>query len=109
MGRALMAAVTLLLLTAVATAGGPNSGFREWPSNGYGYGYGTYQDYYVRQYAWPVNPQYGYGGRYYGGANSYDEDVRRIQAAHSRARYYSHPMSLMNQPPQYAPRYGWGW
>jgi hypothetical protein len=37
------------------------------------------------------------------------EAVRRIQAEHSRSRYYTHPRSLMNQPPQYPPYRYWGY
>ena len=57
-------------------------------------------------------PYYGVGrgGAYYGSGISHADAVRRIMAAHSPDRYYTHPRSLYNGPPAYyAPSYGWGY
>ncbi len=78
-----------------------------------------YRDYYQPNYA----PNYGYqvnnywpggwaGPRYYGsygGSDPHSEAVRRIMAAHSRYRYYTHPRSLYNSPPGEADYFGWQW
>jgi len=75
----------------------------------------TYGDNYGPNYA----PNYGYqannsyyGGwrqPYYAGPESYAEAARRIKAAHSRYRYFTHPLSLQNAPPTQADYYGWGY
>jgi hypothetical protein len=74
-----------------------------------------YGDYYTPAYT----PNYGYqvNNSYYGGwqqpscssPESYAEAARRIKAAHSRYRYFTHPLSLQNSPPTQADYYGWGY
>jgi len=64
---------------------------------------------YAPNYGLEVNNYYGSIGPY---APQYDPHtlaVERIKAAHSRARYYTHPLSQMNQPPAQVDYYGWGW
>ena len=65
---------------------------------------------YSPNYGYQVNNYYG-GWRqpYYAGYESHDEAVRRIMAAHSRYRYYTHPLSLQNASPTQADYYGWGY
>ena len=70
-------------------------------------------------YYWPTAaPNYGYqvnnyysGPRqpYYGNFEPYDQAVQRIEAAHSRYRYFTHPLSLQNSPPTQADYFGWGY
>jgi hypothetical protein len=108
----LVAAAIAALAAGQATAA---SGFREVPQGYYGYGPAGAYDLYGRMYFGPAVPSYGYGygygARAYGYQNSdpHGEAVRRIQAEHSRSRYYTHPRSLMNQPPQYPPYRYWGY
>jgi hypothetical protein len=76
-----------------------------------------YRDYYPPNYA----PNYGYqvnnyyrgerAGPYYSysGTDPHTEAVRRIMAAHSRYRYYTHPRALDNSPPTQADYFGWGY
>ena len=67
--------------------------------------YGGYVPNYVPNYGYQVNSYYdGWHRPYY---ESYDEAVQRIRAAHSRYRYYTHPLSLQNSPPTQADYYGW--
>lgn len=53
-----------------------------------------------------------YGGPasgYYRGNDPHSQAVQRIMAAHSRYRYYTHPLSLQNSPPTQADYFGWGY
>ena len=64
---------------------------------------------YTPNYGYQVNNynNYNYGGfrrPYY---ESFDEAAQRIRAAHSRYRYFTHPLSLENAPPTQADYYGW--
>jgi hypothetical protein len=71
--------------------------------NPYGDGYGPN---YAPNYGYQVNNYYGGGYRpYY--AETYEEAAQRIRAAHSRYRYFTHPLSLQNAPPTQADYYGW--
>ncbi len=85
---AVVAIVTLVSSTALAEPGRYRgySGY----SYGGGYGHGGYYG-------------HGYGGGYRYRSNSHSDAVLRIQANHSRYRYYSHPRSYYNSPPY---RYG---
>ncbi|MFZ5833698.1 MAG: hypothetical protein ACOY3P_26730 [Planctomycetota bacterium] len=76
------------------------------------YGYPVVErGFYVRTYGYGgPGFGYGYGGGGWGhGYNSHEEAVRRIQATHSRSRWFTHPLSLENAPPRldYDPRRGW--
>ncbi|MGA2064067.1 MAG: hypothetical protein ABSG86_03815 [Thermoguttaceae bacterium] len=68
-----------------------------------------YRPYYVPGYGAPY-PCYGWAPQpNYAGPQAYEDSVRRIMAAHSRYRYFTHPLSLQNAPPTQADYYGWGW
>ncbi len=64
--------------------------------------------YYAPNYGYQVNNYYNpsWPRSYY---ESYDQAVQRIEAAHSRYRYFTHPLSLQNSPPVQADYYGWGY
>ena len=73
--------------------------------------YGAYDMNYPPNYGYQINNYY-YGGLqplYYGNFEPYDQAVRRIEAAHSRYRYFTHPLSLQNSPPTQADYFGWGY
>jgi hypothetical protein len=81
-------------------------GFREVPQRGYGPSV-VVQNYFFPGYGYGYGDRRGgYGGGFYDG-DSHTEAVRRIQATHSRSRYYTHPRSLINAPPRldYDPRW----
>jgi len=74
-----------------------------WYRDGYGSNYPPNYGYQVNNY------NYNYGNwpqPYY---ESFDEAARRIRAAHSRYRYFTHPLALDNSPPTQADYYGWGY
>ena len=89
-------AAAILGFCGTARADGPY-----WNSNGSNY---------APNYGYQVNNYYG-GWRqpYYGGYETYDQAVQRIEAAHSRYRYFTHPLSLQNGPPVPTDYYGWGY
>jgi hypothetical protein len=80
-----------------------------------GYPYGGYGNNYSPNYGYQVNnyyaggyaPQYGYGQSCYNGYESFPAAAARIRAEHSRARYFTHPLSLQNGPPVPYGYYGW--
>ncbi len=81
---AVVAILTLVSSTALAEPGH----YRGYGGYGYGYGYGHGGHYGQR-----------YGGGHHYRSNSHLDAVLRIQANHSRYRYYSHPRSRYNSPP----------
>ena len=105
--RQILVLAVLGVVAVWANQADGQTGFREIP-NGYG-GRAGY-DYYVPGYFIPAVPAYGYRpGRTYNDPHA--EAVRRIQATHSRSRFYTHPQSLYNgQPrPDYDPRWPYGY
>jgi hypothetical protein len=66
---------------------------------------------YAPNYGYQVNNYYGgwTPGYYNGSANDFSLGAQRIKAAHSRYRYFTHPMSLQNSPPTQADYFGWDW
>ncbi len=75
--------------------------------NPYSFDYGPN---YAPNYGYQVNNYSYYGGWYRPNyAESFDEAAQRIRAAHSRYRYFTHPLSLQNAPPTQADYYGWGY
>jgi hypothetical protein len=95
----------ILTLTAAAALG-LVCGIARAQNPGQDYGSG-----YAPNYGYQVNNYYGGWGpqTYYPGSADYSAGVQRIMAAHSRYRYFTHPLSLQNAPPTQADYYGWGW
>ena len=91
-----LAATTVFgLAAATARAGSP---YRE-----------SFEPVYAPNYGYQVNNFYGCWapGGCYQGCDPHSEAIRRIMAAHSRYRYYTHPRSLYNSPPGQADYFGW--
>jgi hypothetical protein len=96
----LTAAAALGLTCGIARAGGPGEVF----APNYGYQVNNYYG------GWQGQPYRPRAESYYPGCSeSYAAGVQRIMAAHSRYRYFAHPLSLQNAPPTQADYYGWGW
>ena len=107
MRQSMLFAVVGLLVVLVAEQASAQTGFREIPS---GYPGQAAYGYYAPGYYYPVAPVYGYQpGRGY--SDPHSEAVRRVQAAHSRSRFYTHPQSLYNGVPRpdYDPRWPYGY
>jgi hypothetical protein len=93
----LVAVAFLVLAAGIAQAA---DGFRPY-----------YAPNYAPNYGYQVNNYYGgfVPAPYYGGFETHDQAVARIKAAHSRYRYFTHPLSLNNSPPTQADYFGWDW
>ncbi len=93
----------LTLATATGLALGAGAVQAEPP----GYGEAVY----APNFGYQINNFYGRPGvgPCYRVFESHDEAVRRIKAAHSRYRYYTHPRSMYNSPPTQADYFGWDW
>jgi hypothetical protein len=109
----------LALLVAAVSGLAVTTAEAQYPYRGYGepsYAPNYYPNY-TPNYAPNYAPNYGYqvnnyyrgwsAGQYYSGADPHGEAVRRIMAAHSRYRYYTHPRALDNSPPSHADYFGW--
>lgn len=77
----------------------------EYPYDGYGSNYAPNYGYQVNNYYGGWSPP----SYYLGSAETFDQAAARIRAAHSRYRYFTHPLSQHNSPPTQADYFGWGW
>jgi hypothetical protein len=94
----LLTAAGLCLAATTVQAGNPYGGYYYPPNYAPNYGYQV-NNYYR---GWPADA-------YFSSADPHTEAVRRIMAAHSRYRYYTHPRALDNSPPTQADYFGWEW
>ncbi|MHC4177459.1 MAG: hypothetical protein ACYSWU_08130 [Planctomycetota bacterium] len=94
--------LTLTTLAVVGLAAGTALAGHGYRGYGRGYGrnvYGGYGGYGRHQYSRSWGPSFG--------SSLFSQQVRRVQANHSRYRYNYHPRSYYNSPPH---RYDyWGW
>ena len=98
MRRLSLAVAALILGLAAGTA---------WAGNGF-YFQPNYSYYPARPYYPPPVAIYQAPVPFYGSSGQYSEGERRIMAAHSRYRYYTHPRSQYNSPPNiWWDSYGW--
>ena len=108
-----MKRLVLNLSTLVALALVAETAEAQYPPGGYdGLNYAPNYGYQMNNYYYwgaPVRPYYPGGavGQYYSGNDFHSEAVRRIMVAHSRYRYYTHPLSAYNSPPTQADYFGW--
>ncbi len=93
----LLAAAAMGLAATTVRAGNP---YRDYYQPNYAPNYGYQVNNYYR--GWPAD-------QYFSGTDFHTEMVRRIIAAHSRYRYYTHPRALDNSPPTQADYFGWDW
>jgi hypothetical protein len=100
----------LIFLAAIVALGMACETARAEYPYGYGSNYAPNYGYQVNNYngGWYAQP-YGYVQPYQHGFESFSEAAWRIRAEHSRARYFTHPLSLQNGPPVSDNSYGWGW